>query len=147
MKLKKIRVRFPWIQFLSLIVSVLMLGISLWTARYNTSNARSSSSLKINYTASKTQIANADAQPSAGKVHFGFIQHSGTTGTKYAVSYKKSSSSKYSSAVEKNASKNNYYYGSYYLFNSNGSNKYNFKIEKKNNTSKSSNITFDWATL
>lgn len=146
MKLKKIKVRFPW-QIISIIVAILALGTAVWSSRYKTTNALSSSSLKINYAASTTQTASADAQPSAGKVHFGLIQHSGKAKTKYAVSYKKSTSSKYSTAVEKTATKNNTYYGAYYLFESNARNKYNIKIEKKNNTSQESSITFDWAIL
>lgn len=144
MKSNVLRINFPWMALCALIVSVFSLTVNVWNARYSTSNTQSSNSTKIQYYVNKT-VATADASPSKGSLYVGINQSKGKAGTQYKVQYKTSNSSswKFTSSTL-TATKNDTYYGPNYLFKSTGNQKYNFKINKSNNASTASTITFDW---
>lgn len=82
-----------------------------------------------------------------GTVYYGVLQNTGvtgTSGTRYDVSYKKDDTKWIVQYKNGYVKKNNTYYGEWFMHSSNGKNKYSYKVDKTTLTNSASKLTIDF---
>lgn len=141
-----------WV-IVGVVVGILTLGVTVvavavsvnqYNHRYD-ADAESATGLEFTLSNNKDSTSGSVTM-SAGKCTYGYFQKSGPVNTKYVLKYKKTSSSSYSTLKsEFTVYSNNDYEGSYTLGNNKYSQKYDIKLEKKNNKSKKTVFEVDFA--
>ena len=127
-----------------IVTCVVTIAVGIWTYNHRYDGAAEASggvkfSFKSNF--------NSDAcsfTPSAGAVYYGYFQPSGSKNTQYALYYKKNNKTTYSYLKQVECASNNDYEGDYYLTYNRYSQKYDFKVDRKNNKSTTSKFEVDW---
>lgn len=131
-----------------IIVTVISIGVTVglsvnaYNHRYD-STAVAAGSIEFSYSSSK-QSAAGTLTASAGTLEYGYYQKSGSSNTKYYMTYKKNNDSTYLFLREVTVYANNDYTGSYDILKNNYSQAFDIRIDRKNNASTNSVFYFDW---
>ena len=141
-----IKAKIAW-EIVAVVISAIALVVSIGTTVYNDRynvNVDAATTVQSSFTNNSSQISTGTFKPCSGTMKYGWAQTKGDSKIKYSLSYKKTSSSKYT-CLKSNAtfSKNNKYYGEYNVCKVNGKTNYNFKISKNNYRSTASRVVTD----
>ena len=127
-----------------IVTCVVTIAVGVWTYnhRYD-ANAEASGGASFSFESNHNSDS-CSFTSSAGTIRYGFFQASGSKNTKYDLSYKKNNNTSYNFLKSTECYSNNDYDGDYYLTYSSYSQKYDFKVDRKNNKSTSSSFEVDW---
>lgn len=129
-------------------IATLVISVKTYNDRYNVAYTDASAAAEVTYEFKKNgkTTGTGTVTMTAGSIYYGYYQASGAKSTKYALSYKKSTSKSYttlkSAAV---CAKNNVYYGGdYKVTTAKSAAKYDLKVVKNSNEGTASKFVFDW---
>ena len=127
----------------SLLVSVYAIRQSTIDNRYNVSCLSEAMEVDLEFTKSSKQYAQLTVEPAKGVLKYGLKQKSGTTPTKYKITYRKTTASKWSTQGTRKISKNNKWTDDYTITKTNGRTDYIIRLTRTTNTNKKTRVLMD----